>query len=374
MLPILEQHPISKESDLKEIMEKAVQIRNQQWGSTITYSRKVFVPLTNMCRDTCSYCAFVKHPDSPLAKIMSRDEVYDSVKQAEKMGCKEVLFSLGEKPEKRYEKARTELKKLGHTTMIGYLAEMCEWVLRNTSLTPHVNAGTLTEEEIVVLKPFSGSMGMMLETVSTRLLKKGMAHHGCPDKVPDLRLDTLEITGKLKVPFTTGILIGIGETFEERVESLEAIKEIHERYGHIQEVIIQNFQQKPYIKMANHPEPSIEDMLRTIATARIILPSDISIQAPPNLHERHRDYINAGINDWGGISPITKDFINPEHAWPEISILNETTKSMGFELKERFTVYGDFFVNKKGFVTDEIRTKLNQKADQNGYPQNQILH
>jgi len=361
-------------SDLSNLMEKASAKRNLKWGNSITYSRKVFVPLTNMCRDTCSYCAFVKHPNSPFAKIMSREEVYQSVRYAEKNGCKEVLFSLGEKPEKRYEKARLELEKLGHKTMIGYLAEMCEWVVQNTGLIPHVNAGTLSEEEVQLLKPFSGSMGMMLETISERLLQKGMPHHGCPDKIPLKRLNTLEITGKLKVPFTTGILIGIGETFEERIASLNAIQEVHERYGHIQEVIIQNFQRKSYIKMADHPEPPLEDMLRTIAIARIILSEEISIQAPPNLHERHRDYIKAGINDWGGVSPVTRDFINPEHAWPEISILNETTKSLGFQLKERFTVYGDFFNKKEGFVSEEIRNKLNIDADPMGFPRNQFLN
>lgn len=372
-MPALFEPDLFIHSNLSDLMKMASEKRIARWGNSITYSRKVFVPLTNMCRDTCSYCAFVQHPDSPHAKIMKRDDVYQSVLHAEKNGCKEVLFSLGEKPEKRYEKARIELEILGHKTMIEYLAEMCKWVVENTGLIPHVNAGTLSEEEIKLLKPFSGSMGMMLETISDRLLQKGMPHYGCPDKIPIKRLNTLEITGKLKVPFTTGILIGIGETFEERVASLQAIRGVHERYGHIQEVIIQNFQRKSYIKMAEHPEPPLEDMLRTIAMARIILPEEISIQAPPNLHERHRDYIMAGINDWGGVSPVTRDFINPEHAWPEISILNETTRSLGFHLKERFTVYGDFFLKKEGFISDEIIKKLKIQADALGFPKNQLL-
>ncbi|MEM9106897.1 MAG: 7,8-didemethyl-8-hydroxy-5-deazariboflavin synthase CofG, partial [Pseudomonadota bacterium] len=222
-------------------MKRACDIRRAHWGQTITYSRKVFVPLTNMCRDTCGYCTFVKHPDHPDASILKPEAVLRMAKKGEAQGCKELLFSLGEKPELRYEKARSALNALGYDRMSDYLADMCRLVLRETSLLPHVNAGTLSDDEIAMLRPVSASMGMMLETISRRLTAKGMPHHACPDKVPLQRLRTLERAGQQKVPFTTGLLIGIGETWDERIEALAAIESVHRKYGHIQEVIIQNF-------------------------------------------------------------------------------------------------------------------------------------
>ena len=341
--PSISSEPISME--LESLMSKASEKRDLKWGNVTTYSRKVFVPLTNMCRDTCGYCTFVKHPDSPEANIMTPEEVLDVVKKGEQKGCKEVLFSLGEKPELRYEKAKGMLNSLGYARMTDYLRDMCELVLTETNLLPHVNSGTLTNEEIDSLSPVTASMGMMLETLSRRLNRKGGAHYACPDKVPLQRLRTLKRAGERNVPFTTGILIGIGETREERLEALREINRIHQKYGHIQEVIIQNFQSKPDIEMALHPEPSLDDMLWTIANARLILDIDISVQAPPNLSERHIDYIKAGINDWGGISPITIDFINPQHDWPEIRELMKTTSNVGHVLKERLTVYPSFFKN-----------------------------
>ena len=343
---------------LSELMQRASKKRDAYWGKMITYSKKVFVPLTNMCRDTCRYCTFVKHPDKPEAKILTPNEVLAIAKSGEDSGCKELLFSLGEKPELRYEKARQELAQLGHTRMTSYLKEMCELVLRETSLLPHINAGTLDDQELDELKPVSASMGMMLETITKRLSKKGGPHFGCPDKTPKQRLRTLSRAGKKNVPFTTGLLIGIGETFEERIEALEEINRIHELYGNIQEVIIQNFRQKPDINMANHPEPSLEDMLWTIATARIILSPDISLQAPPNLSDRHIRYIQAGINDWGGISPVTIDFINPEHAWPDIEILASSCKNVGYNLKERLTVYPKYINNSRKYLDDKISSKI----------------
>ena len=335
---------ISQENgpDLPKLLKQASAIRDKHWGKQITYSRKVFVPLTNMCRDTCSYCTFVKHPDKPEAKILTPDEVLTTARNGEKFGCKEILFSLGEKPELKYKKAKQDLAKLGQSTMIGYLKEMCDLVLKETSLLPHINAGTLSEEEIDELKPVSASMGMMLETITKRLGEKGGPHYACPDKTPIQRLRTLHRAGKKNVPFTTGLLIGIGETLEERIEALEEINSIHKQYGHIQEVIVQNFTRKSDIKMANHPEPSLEDMLLTLSIARIILSPDISLQAPPNLSSRHIKYIQAGINDWGGISPLTIDFINPERAWPDISALAMSCGDIGYELKERLTVYPKF--------------------------------
>jgi 7,8-didemethyl-8-hydroxy-5-deazariboflavin synthase CofG subunit len=357
--------------ELADLMNKASEKRDARWGSIVTYSRKVFVPLTNMCRDTCGYCTFVKHPDSPEANIMTPDEVLRVAKKGEVNGCKELLFSLGERPELRYEKSKQMLCALGYAKMTDYLRDMCEMVLQETSLLPHVNSGTLTNDEIDILRPVTGSMGMMLETLSRRLNRKGGAHYACPDKVPLQRLRTLKRTGKKNVPFTTGILIGIGETREERLEALREINLIHQEYGHIQEVIIQNFQSKPDIEMALHPEPSLTEMLWTIANARLILDADISIQAPPNLSERHIDYLKAGINDWGGISPVTIDFINPQHDWPEIRELMEATSKAGHILKERLTVYPSFFKNTSKYLHPGIFDRVSKMAGHDGLSKDQ---
>ena len=357
--------------ELADLMNKASEKRDARWGSIVTYSRKVFVPLTNMCRDTCGYCTFVKHPDSPEANIMTPDEVLRVAKKGEVNGCKELLFSLGERPELRYEKSKEMLCALGYAKMTDYLRDMCEMVLQETSLLPHVNSGTLTNDEIDILRPVTGSMGMMLETLSRRLNRKGGAHYACPDKVPLQRLRTLKRTGKKNVPFTTGILIGIGETREERLEALREINLIHQEYGHIQEVIIQNFQSKPDIEMALHPEPSLTEMLWTIANARLILDADISIQAPPNLSERHIDYLKAGINDWGGISPVTIDFINPQHDWPEIRELMEATSKAGHILKERLTVYPSFFKNTSKYLHQGIFDRVSKMAGHDGLSKDQ---
>ena len=348
-------------SSLEKLIDAASSKRDKYWGNVISYSRKIFVPLTNMCRDTCSYCTFVKHPDDPDAKIMSPQEVLLSAREGEKKGCKELLFSLGEKPEKRYVKPKKALAALGYESMTDYLYDMCKLVIEKTSLLPHVNAGTLSEFELKKLKNVSASMGMMLETTSKRLNKKGEAHYACPDKVPIQRIRTLVAAGSSKVPFTTGILIGIGETFDERIEALLLLEKINNRYGHIQEVIIQNFQRKPNIAMAEHPEPSLNDMLQTIALARIILSPSISIQAPPNLEQEHIEYIDAGINDWGGISPVTKDFINPQHPWPNIDALATMVRNAGFELGERLTVYPKF--NTRQFLSPTISAHISKSAN-----------
>ncbi len=341
---------------LEKLIRTASHKRDAHWGDVVTYSRKIFVPLTNMCRDTCSYCTFVKHPDNPDAKIMSPQEVLSSAREGEKKGCKELLFSLGERPEKRYAKPKRALEALGYQAMTDYLIDMCKLVIEKTSLLPHVNAGTLSEYEIMNLKNVCASMGMMLETTSKRLTKKGGPHYACPDKVPIQRIRTLISAGYCKVPFTTGILIGIGETLEERIEALLLIEKINNRYGHIQEVIIQNFQTKPNILMSNHPEPKLKEMLQTIALARIILNPTISIQAPPNLEKKHLEYVNAGINDWGGISPVTKDFINPQHPWPNINVLESMMSEIGFRLMERLTVYPKF--NTEDFLSTTIRSHM----------------
>ena len=365
--------PTVAKADTTELLSAAAAIRDRFWGNNVTYSRKVFVPLTNMCRDTCGYCTFVKHPSDPQARIMTPDQVLQVAKKGIQNGCKELLFSLGEKPELRYETAKISLAKLGYESMTHYLADMCALVLKETNLLPHVNAGTLSDDEIDMLKPVSASMGMMLETVSRRLTRKGMPHHSCPDKTPVQRLRTLERVGSKNVPFTTGLLIGIGETWEERIDALKAINASHLRYRHIQEVIIQNFQRKPDIAMAHHPEPYLEDMLRTIAVARIILDPEISLQAPPNLHQRHISYLKAGINDWGGISPVTIDFINPQHEWPEILKLHESCASVGFKLLERLTVYPRFISKRSEYLDPGLRKRILSMAGDDGFASEQIL-
>ncbi len=361
------------DADLPCLMHEAARIRDRHWGRVVTYSRKVFVPLTNMCRDTCAYCTFVKHPSSPQANILRPEEVLQMAKRGEAKGCKELLFSLGEKPELRYDKAREMLQQLGYQRMTDYLRDMCALVLRETNLLPHVNAGTLSEDEIDILRPVAASMGMMLETISRRLNRKGGAHHACPDKTPIQRLRTLERAGQKRVPFTTGLLIGIGETWQERIEALEAINNSHKTHRHIQEVIIQNFQRKPDIAMANHPEPKLEDMLRTIAVARLILEPEISIQAPPNLSRRHIHYLNAGINDWGGISPVTIDFINPQHEWPEIRTLAESCREAGFELQERLTVYPRYLTQNENYLDVGLRDRVAALSRCDGLANSQAL-
>ncbi|MEM7299543.1 MAG: 7,8-didemethyl-8-hydroxy-5-deazariboflavin synthase CofG [Pseudomonadota bacterium] len=355
------------------LMRQAADLRDRIWGRNVTYSRKVFVPLTNMCRDTCGYCTFVKHPSDPAAQIMSPEQVLATARKGERQGCKELLFSLGEKPELRYDKARQGLANLGYERMTDYLADMCAVVLQETSLLPHVNAGTLSDDEIDRLKPVSASMGMMLETISRRLTQKGAPHFACPDKMPIQRLRTLERTGQKKVPFTTGLLIGIGETWAERIEALHAINDAHSRHRHIQEVIIQNFQRKPDIAMAGHPEPALDDMLRTIAAARLILSPEISIQAPPNLHQRHIAYLDAGINDWGGISPVTIDFINPDHEWPQITSLAESCSDHGFKLTERLTVYPRFIDERSLYLDPDLRKRIVDMARTDGLARQQCL-
>ena len=351
-------NPIKENDNLISLMNRAKNIRDSYWGKEITYSRKVFIPLTNMCRDTCGYCTFVKHPDTPEANILSPEEVMKIVKSGEAKGCKEALISLGEKPELKYVKAKEQLSKLGFKSMVDYLAEICSMILNRSKLLPHVNPGTMNEKEILLLKPVSASMGMMLETISKRLSKKNGPHFACPDKVPLQRIRTLKRAGENKVPFTTGLLIGIGETWEERLEALYLINDMHKKFGNIQEVIIQNFQPKPNIEMSSHPALDIEEILKTISVARIILDPEISIQAPPNLHPEFLAYLEAGINDWGGISPVTIDFINPEMDWPEIENLSKAMLKKGYKLKERLTVYPRYLSEKFSFLSPLIQNKI----------------
>ena len=355
------------QAPLPDLLAAATELREQGKGNVISYSKKVFIPLTTLCRDYCSYCTFRKDPGQPGAHFMTPDEVLALAERGRQAGCKEALFSLGDQPEKIFPEAREFLRAQGYSRTLDYLAAMCELVLERTGLLPHANPGVMDGAALVRLKDSNASVGLMLENISPRLMRDGFPHAKAPDKVPALRLRTIEEAGKLSIAFTTGILIGIGETMEERIDSLLAIRTLHEKYGHIQEVIIQNFRAKPDIPMAAHPEPSLEDMLRTIAVARLILGPQMNVQAPPNLsYDDFPRLLEAGINDWGGISPVTKDFINPEAAWPQIARLQGETESRGFVLRERLALYPEF-VSREEFVSPRVRNRIMQIADTDGF-------
>jgi FO synthase len=358
---------LAQEAPLNDLLAAATQLRAGGKGTTVSFSKKVFIPLTTLCRDYCGYCTFRKDPGQPGAHFMTPDEVLALAEQGRAAGCKEALFSLGDQPERIFPEAREFLQRQGFARTLDYAAAMSEMVLERTGLLPHANPGVMDRPALERFKESNASVGLMLETVSTRLMRNGLAHFKAPDKVPALRLRTIEEAGKLSMAFTTGILIGIGETFEERIDSLFAIRALHDKYGHIQEVIVQNFRAKPDIPMAHHPEPSMDDMLRTIAIARLILGPNMNLQAPPNLS--YADFprlLEAGINDWGGISPVTKDFINPEAAWPQIAKLRSETEARGFTLRERLALYPEF-VRSGNFLSVRMRERAQHLADAQGF-------
>lgn len=355
--------------ELLALLQVADALRERHHGATITYSPKVFIPLTNLCRDYCGYCTFRRDPGDPGARTMTPDEVLEVATSGAQLGCLEALFSLGDKPEALFPEMRQTLQQYGHRRTLDYLVEMCRLVLDHTPLLPHANPGVMGPKDLQRLHDVSPSMGMMLESTSRRLLARGMAHDNAPDKDPDVRLKTIANAGKLRIPFTTGMLIGIGETFAERVDTLEAIRDLHERYGHIQEVIIQNFRAKPQTLMHAHPEPTLVDFLRTTAVARILLGGSMNIQVPPNLTpEQYQLLIMAGINDWGGISPLTIDFINPEAPWPHIRTLEEMSAQLGLQLRPRLTVYPEYIIDKQGFMAATLEPRLRAMVDTDGYP------
>jgi FO synthase len=328
---------------LASLLDAASDVRDAHKGRTITFSPKIFIPLTNLCRDFCGYCTFRKAPGEAGAKTMTIEEVLAVARRGRALGCAEALFSLGDRPEAIYPEMRAFLQGIGARRTLDYLYDACKAVLDETGLLPHSNPGLMGREDLARLKEVNVSLGLMLENTSIRLMQPSGPHANAPDKKPSLRLRTMEQAGKLRIPFTTGILIGIGETWEERIDSLLAIRDLHERYGHIQEVIIQNFCAKPGIPMAGAPEPSLNEMLKTIALARLILGGEMNIQAPPNLNpENYKLYLCAGINDWGGVSPLTPDYINPEAPWPALVALRRETESAGFALKPRLAVYPEY--------------------------------
>ena len=354
------------EEDLPALLTAARAARDNFKPGVITYSRKVFLPLTNLCRDYCGYCIFRRDPGEPGAYTMTPEEVLTVAHAGEKLGCTEALFSLGDKPELLFPEMRDTLRHLGFKSTLHYLEAMCELVLRETSLLPHPNPGLLSAEWIERLAAVSPSMGLMLESTNQDLLAPSAAHDNAPDKVPAKRLRTIEEAGKQKVPFTTGLLIGIGETPEDRVDTLLAIRDLHDRYGHIQEVIVQNFRAKPNIPMAHVPEPTQGEMLRAVAVARLLMP-EVNIQAPPNLNAPYyEELLDAGINDWGGISPLTPDYINPEKPWPHLEQLRQQTGAKGFELRQRLPVYPEF-IGQAAAHSDLVAQRLGMAADSGGY-------
>jgi FO synthase len=334
----------------------------------VTYSRKIFLPLTNLCRDRCGYCVFVKGPSQHGAHTMTPDEVLAVAREGERLGCKEALFSLGDHPEWRHPEFYDTLRGLGgYRSTPEYVAAMCHLVLEETGIVPHTNCGTLSEDEVEMLAPWNASMGIMLESTSARLFDKGGAHYGTTSKSPALRVATIERAAGRHMAMTTGILIGIGETLEDRVDSLLLIRDVQERCGNVQEVIVQNFRAKPDTLMRLADEPETLDMIRTQAVARLLLGSSMNIQSPPNLNADDYDqYLRAGINDWGGVSPLTKDFINPEAAWPEVQRLRAKTASAGFELRERLALYPEYVLDREWPVAPAVRRRIDALADADG--------
>jgi FO synthase len=349
------------DDELPQLLNAAKAAKERFKPDVITYSRKVFIPLTNLCRDYCGYCTFRRDPGQPGAHTMTPDEVLEVARAGEKLGCTEALFSLGDKPELIFPEMRETLRRLGYKSTLQYLEAMCELVLRETSLLPHPNPGLLSAEWITRLAAVSPSMGLMLETTNSSLQRSGAAHDNAPDKVPAKRLRTIEEAGKQQIPFTTGLLIGIGESPEDRVDTLLTIREVNDLYGHIQEVIVQNFRAKPTIPMHNWPEPGHGEMLRTVAVARLLMP-EMNIQAPPNLSAPYYDdLLDAGINDWGGVSPLTPDFINPEKPWPHLEQLRQRTEAKGQKLMQRLPVYPEFAqqaLSRPGLLSQKLQAAM----------------
>ncbi len=353
-------------NELKALCLQAQSSRDGAKGRTITFSPKVFIPLTRLCRDACGYCVFRQTPQTADRLYMSPEEVLDTARKGEAAGCREALFVLGERPERRFPEARRWLRERGYESTVAYLREMCALVLAETRLFPHSNPGALTTAELASLKPVNASMGLMLESVSARLDGPGGPHEHAPSKRPAVRVRTIDSAGRLKIPWTTGLLVGIGETRQERIDSLLEIRRLHQLHGHIQEVIIQNFRAKPGTPMAAATEASQTEMMETVALARLILGPEMNIQVPPNLQEAYWEFLDAGINDWGGISPVTRDYVNPEAAWPHLGEIRGKVEDGGYRLRARFPVYPEFFLEEDRFVPADLRRRLLLEANGKG--------
>jgi FO synthase len=353
---------------LEGLLERASAVRDEIHPRLVTYSPKVFIPLTQLCRDVCHYCTFAQPPRRLEQAFLSPEQVLEIARAGDAAGCKEALFTLGDKPELRYRVAREELAARGHETTIDYLVEMCELVLEHTNLLPHVNPGVLTSEDLARLRDVSVSQGIMVESTSERLCARGGAHFGSPDKAPAVRLGTLRLAGEQQVPFTTGILIGIGETREDRIDSLFAIRDLHEQYGHIQEIIVQNFRAKEGTIMSDAPEPDLDDLLWTIAVARLIFGPTMNIQAPPNLTPGvYQRLVDAGLNDWGGVSPVTPDHVNPEAPWPHLAELRSKSLEAGKRLVARLPLYPEYAGNLERWVSPKLRSRCAKSIDTQGF-------
>jgi 7,8-didemethyl-8-hydroxy-5-deazariboflavin synthase len=347
------------------ILSTARIIREKTKSGPITYSRKIFLNLINLCRDSCSYCTYKKEPTDESVSMMKPSEVLELAQAGKKLKCTEALFVTGERPEQRYAQTRSWLSSLGHSTTVEYVREMSEMILQKTGLLPHTNAGSLTKKEMSLLKHTNVSLGVMLESSSERLAAKGMPHEMAPSKNPKVRIRTLENAGDLMIPTTTGLLIGIGEEPQDIIDSLFLIKDINQKYGHIQEVIIQNFAPKPGTQMSETLPPSYDFFLTVVGVARIVL-SGMNIQVPPNLNPfNFGSYLNAGINDWGGISPLTIDHVNPEFPWPSISSVTDVTQTMGYSLRARLPVYPEFLLN-DNFICEALRPYIEPLCDEYG--------
>jgi FO synthase len=350
--------------DPAPLFAEASRLRDEGKGRTITFSKKVFIPLTTLCRDACTYCTFAKPPGAG-GVYLEPEDVLAVARAGEELGCTEALFTLGDRPEDRWEQARTFLADHGCSTTLEYVRTTTELVNGETALFPHANPGLMDRAAIAALRPSNPSMGLMLENISIRLTEPGMPHHGAPDKIPALRVATIEGAGMERVPFTTGVLVGIGERFDEIVDSILAIADLHRRHGHVQEVIVQNFRAKADTPMRRNAEPTPAWFARVVAVTRWLLGSEMNLQVPPNLTDRFETYLAAGINDWGGVSPLTIDWVNPEAPWPHLDELEARTRAAGFTLQGRLPVYPEFI--DRHWLDESMLEKVSRSVDQGGY-------
>ena len=358
--------------DVDGLFTEAARLRDAGKGRTVTYSRKVFVPLTTLCRDTCTYCTFAKPPGAG-GEYLTPAEVMEIAAAGDAHRCTEALFTLGDRPEARWPQASEFLTTHGCATTIDYVRMNTEAVVAATGLFPHANPGLMSDADLVALRPSNLSMGLMLENVSPRLMEPGMPHHGCPDKDPARRLEVIRAAGRVKVPFTTGILVGIGETVDEVVESLFALRGLSDETGAVQEVIVQNFRAKADTPKRRDAEPTVQYFSRVVAAARWVLGPTANLQVPPNLTDRFEVYLDAGINDWGGVSPLTIDWVNPEAPWPHLDELRARTEAAGFRLMPRLPVYPEFIDER--WIDPRLLTKVSEAVDDEGYalaPQREV--
>ncbi len=355
---------ITGRRDPAPLSTEARRLRDEGRGRTVTYSRKVFIPITTLCRDTCTYCTFAKPPGAG-GEYLSPEDVVAIAAAGDSHGCTEALLTLGDRPEDRWPQARRFLDAHGCETTLDYVRDMSELIVAETGLFPHANPGVMDETAVGRLRPSNVSMGLMLENISPRLMDPGMPHHGSPDKDPTVRVATIEAAARWRVPFTTGVLVGIGETPAEIIDSLVAIAELQRRHGHIQEVIVQNFRAKADTRKRRDAEPTVQYFARVVAAARWILGADMNVQVPPNLTDDFAVYLDAGINDWGGVSPLTIDWVNPEAPWPHLSKLHAVTEAAGFELKPRLPVYPEFIGER--WIDPGLLPRVRAAVDDDGY-------